>query len=312
MNTPTGLSTRTWPRRNCGVTGRPTTARLTSITPRRTRLAVVRRPRHACALRRTTGDATGTSSYLGPTIVAMKGRPTRIKFTNNLPDRILMVATSSSRRTRRHGSRGRAYDPLTNTTGTYTQNRATLHLHGGFTPWISDGTPHQWITPAGETTPTPEGVSMQHVPDMPDPGPGVDDVLLHEPAERPADVLPRPRLRHHPPQRLRGRGCRLPAQDPVEQKLVTAGTIPGRRYPPTGGPFRWSSRTRRSCGRVQQPLRTGTWARSDLELGHTEPPGNLWFPHVYMPNQNPCDLTGANADGPVGLRAPGSGRRSPA
>ena len=29
----------------------------------------------------------------------------------------------------------------------YTQNRATLHLHGGATPWISDGTPHQWITP---------------------------------------------------------------------------------------------------------------------------------------------------------------------
>ena len=23
----------------------------------------------------------------------------------------------------------------------YTQNRATLHLHGGVTPWISDGTP---------------------------------------------------------------------------------------------------------------------------------------------------------------------------
>ena len=25
--------------------------------------------------------------------------------------------------------------------------------------------------------------------------------------------------------------------------------------------------------------------------------GNLWFPHVYMPNQNPYDLTGANAMG---------------
>ena len=33
----------------------------------------------------------------------------------------------------------------------YPQNRATLHLHGGFTPWVSDGTPHQWVTPAGET-----------------------------------------------------------------------------------------------------------------------------------------------------------------
>ena len=25
--------------------------------------------------------------------------------------------------------------------------------------------------------------------------------------------------------------------------------------------------------------------------------GNLWFPHVYMPNQNPADITGANAYG---------------
>ena len=61
----------------------------------------------------------------------------------------------------------------------YTQNRATLHLHGGLTPWISDGTPHQWITPAGENTPYPKGVSVKNVPDMPDPGDGSHDVLLH-------------------------------------------------------------------------------------------------------------------------------------
>ncbi len=65
--------------------------------------------------------------------------------------------------------------------GCFTENRATLHLHGGITPWISDGTPHHWITPADETTPYPdatlgprknEGVSVVNVPDMPDPGPG--------------------------------------------------------------------------------------------------------------------------------------------
>ncbi|MBK9051439.1 MAG: hypothetical protein IPL78_11145 [Chloroflexi bacterium] len=39
----------------------------------------------------------------------------------------------------------------------YTENRATLHLHGGITPWISDGTPHQWVTPANENTPTLKG-----------------------------------------------------------------------------------------------------------------------------------------------------------
>ena len=48
----------------------------------------------------------------------------------------------------------------------YTQNRATLHLHGGRTPWISDGTAHQWTVPVDETTPYQKGVSAQTVPDM--------------------------------------------------------------------------------------------------------------------------------------------------
>ena len=38
----------------------------------------------------------------------------------------------------------------------YTQNRATLHLHGGRTPWISDGTPHQWTVPAGRDDSLPK------------------------------------------------------------------------------------------------------------------------------------------------------------
>lgn len=54
----------------------------------------------------------------------------------------------------------------------YTQNRASVHLRGGITPQISDGRPHQWITPAGEDTVYPEGVSVRNVPDMPDPGDG--------------------------------------------------------------------------------------------------------------------------------------------
>ena len=48
----------------------------------------------------------------------------------------------------------------------YTENRATLHLHGGATPWISDGTPHQWTVPAGEQTSYKKGIATQNVPDM--------------------------------------------------------------------------------------------------------------------------------------------------
>src|SRR5438270_5887916 len=54
----------------------------------------------------------------------------------------------------------------------YSQNRSGIHLHGGNTPWISDGTPHQWTTPAGEATNYPKGVSVRDVPDMQASAPG--------------------------------------------------------------------------------------------------------------------------------------------
>ena len=105
--------------------------------------------------------------YLGPLIIAQKDRPVRIKFTNALPtgaggNLFLPVDTTIMG----SGPFEINYDPATkalladNVTGTFPQNRATLHLHGGRTPWISDGTPHQWITPAGETRttlPLPQG-----------------------------------------------------------------------------------------------------------------------------------------------------------
>ena len=97
--------------------------------------------------------------YLGPIIIAQENRPVRVKFTNNLP----------------LGSAGNLFIPTDLTYmgagmgpngSLYTQNRATVHLHGGATPWISDGTPHQWTVPAGENTPYTRGDSVQFVPDM--------------------------------------------------------------------------------------------------------------------------------------------------
>ena len=90
-----------------------------------------------------------SSHYLGSLILATKNRPVRVLFKNELP----------------LGSAGDLFIPSDTTymgaglgpdgTDYYTQNRAVVHLHGGATPWISDGTPHQWITPANETgTPT--------------------------------------------------------------------------------------------------------------------------------------------------------------
>lgn len=68
---------------------------------------------------------------------------------------------------------GAACDPAISLCAIYAENRSDIHLHGAFVPWISDGTPHQWITPAplpatlplGDT-PFHKGVSFQNVPDM--------------------------------------------------------------------------------------------------------------------------------------------------
>ncbi len=128
--------------------------------------------------------------WLGPTLVATKNKPVRIIFRNLLPkgsDGNLFIPTDTTLMGSGMGPTGMwvptedgtvldevrnplctQVDPITGLKidMCYKENRATLHLHGGITPWISDGTPHQWITPADETTPWPQGVSVGNVPDM--------------------------------------------------------------------------------------------------------------------------------------------------
>ncbi|HET9598246.1 MAG TPA: hypothetical protein VFP65_21845, partial [Anaeromyxobacteraceae bacterium] len=105
------------------------------------------------------GSDESKNHYLGPLILATTDRPVRVKFVNEVGV----------------GASGDLFIPMDGTisgTGTgpdgkpYTQNRATIHLHGGNTPWISDGTQHQWTVPAGESTTHKKGVSVEYVPDM--------------------------------------------------------------------------------------------------------------------------------------------------
>ncbi|MBN2840228.1 MAG: hypothetical protein JXP37_04645, partial [Coriobacteriia bacterium] len=89
-------------------------------------------------------------TYLGPIIQATKDRPVRVKFTNNLPvgeggDLFIPVDTTVMGA----GMGPIEMEGMPGMMEMYTENRAVVHLHGGITPWISDGTPHQWITPAG-------------------------------------------------------------------------------------------------------------------------------------------------------------------
>ena len=115
--------------------------------------------------------AVNPPSYLGPVIVATSNKAVRFKFYNLLP-----VGPKAANGTRP----GDLFLPVDETVmgsglgpaipggagDKFTQNRHAVHLHGNNTVWISDGTPHQWITPANETTPYPQGVSVYNVPDM--------------------------------------------------------------------------------------------------------------------------------------------------
>ncbi len=240
-----------------------------------------------------SGVPVGSPHYLGPLIIAQKDRPVRVKFTNRL-------AT---------GAGGNLFIPVDTTimgagtgpnggTEMYTQNRATIHLHGGNTPWISDGTPHQWITPAGESTSYPKGVSVRNVPDMPDPGPGAQTFFYSN--QQSARLM----FYHDHAfgiTRLNvyvGEAAAYLLQDPVEQDLVASGIIPADQIP-----LVLQDKTFVPDNTLPVTNRLGTFAS---QLQSQDPTwdsaryggfGELWYPHVYMPYQNPADEHGVNALG---------------
>ena len=127
--------------------------------------------------------------YLGPIIAATKDKPDPDRLPQPPADRCrrrpvpadrqpmmgsgmgpMAMADPTDQKTTDDASATRSALRAPSPPTCFKDDRATLHLHGGTTPWISDGTPHQWITPAGETTAWPQGVSVQNVPDMTDAG----------------------------------------------------------------------------------------------------------------------------------------------
>ena len=77
--------------------------------------------------------------YLGPTIVAKKGRPVKIKFTNNLPTGSHLL--NSAIDTTIMGSLDANGDSWTD------ENRVCVHLHGGKVLPEFDGGPRDWFSP---------------------------------------------------------------------------------------------------------------------------------------------------------------------
>ncbi|CAD5373338.1 Fibronectin type III domain protein [Rubrivivax sp. A210] len=254
--------------------------------------------------------------FLGPVIAATKDVPTRIKFLNLLPAGRVQYNADGSVKSRNgdlflptdKSLMGAGFGPDGVTE--YTQNRVNIHLHGGDTPWISDGTPHQWITPAEEanvaspsgslaqefaTDPLrdpsllPEflrGVSAQNVPDMNDPGTGAWTLFF--PNGQSARMLwyhdhafGATRLNVYA-----GIASGYLLTDSEEQAMVADGTLPP------------AERT------LPLVLQDRTFVPDDIALQdafwsteHWGKPGDSWMPHVYETVQDPAQINNTNAVG---------------
>ena len=244
--------------------------------------------------------------YLGPTIVATKDRPVRVLFRNLLPTGVggnLFIPTDTtvmgSGKTA-HGHMMAEADPqnpmcskpdkamMVASGHCYAENRATLHLHGGISPWISDGTPHQWTTPAGESTAYPKGVSARPVPDMPEPEPG--EMTFFYTNQQSARLM----FYHDHAwgiTRLNvyaGEAAPYIITDAVEQALLADGIIPG------------------ADDTIPLIIQDKTYVPSPEQLALQDErwdatrwggKGSLWVPHVYSPAQDPGDSSGVNQYG---------------
>jgi len=234
--------------------------------------------------------------YLGPVIMAQKDRPVRVKFTNKLSTGAggdLFLPVDDTVMGAGMGPLGMNASPMN-----YTQNRATLHLHGGNTPWISDGTQHQWTTPAGEITPYPQGVSVKNVPDM-DSGSEPQGTLTFYYTNQQSARLMFYHDHAYGITRLNvyaGEAAAYLVTDSVEQTLINGGTIGAVTVTPGTIP----------AEQIPLVVQDKTFLPGAARLAAEDPTwpfpldpnrSNLWFPHVYMPNQNPYDLGGANAMG---------------
>ncbi len=275
--------------------------------------------------------------YLGPLIIASKDRPVRIKFLNLLPPTDaggnLFIPADITYMGAGEGTldnMGMACDPMMMDCALYSQNRATLHLHGGLVPWISDGTPHQWTTPALENTQYPKGVSVEYVPDMwydaagdIIPGcaqkttcgiagaknnPGDGSLTFYYNNQQSARLM----FYHdhsYGITRLNvyaGEAAGYLLTDKIEQDLIhgtnDSGANPGlvQALPSVGIPLIIQDKTFVDATTIAGQDPTWRWGTGLVDVGTGWPvpkTGDLWASSVYMPAQNPWDVSGTSAFG---------------
>ena len=261
--------------------------------------------------------------YLGPVIQAQKDRALRIVFYNLLPtgsagdlflpvDTTFMGAGMGPTDMMPAMDEGTVLDevrnPMCGEAGKtdidrmmcFSDTRATIHLHGGITPWISDGTPHQWITPTNEITGWPEGVSVRQVPDMvgglqpagvPDCSADNDGCMTFYYTNQQSARL----MFYHDHSwgitRLNvyaGEAAGYIIRDATEKALIDAGLLPS------------------GSSEIPLIIQDKTFVPSLAQMAEQDPTwdysrwgaeGDLWYEHVYMPATNPNDPSGMSAYG---------------
>jgi len=244
--------------------------------------------------------------YLGPAIVSDSNRPVRIKFYNLLPIGVagdLYIPVDKSVMGSGMGPGGEEY----------TENRANVHLHGNNTVWISDGSPHQWITPFDEDTPYPQGTSVKGVPDMNDPNNPIDGTTtLYYTNSQSARLM-----FYHDHSfgitRLNvyaGEAAPYIIRDDVEKDLINGTNLTGVnplgfKLPEIEIPLILQDRTFVDETTILDTDPTWAWGTNPATPATATTPyvpgtprtGDLWYPHVYSPAQNPYNVDGANPYG---------------
>ncbi len=264
-----------------------------------------------------------TPQWLGPVIGATKDKPVRVVFRNLLPtgaDGDLFIPVDSTLMGSGMGpmglpdavDEGSVLDEVRNPICTeapkspdcFKDNRATLHLHGGISPWISDGTPHQWITPANEDTPWPEGVDVRYVPDMPVGNDPADGVMTFYYTNQQSARL----MFYHDHAwgitRLNvyaGEAAGYIISDNTEKNLISSGTIPADQIPlivqdrtfvPQDSQLYDQHNDPNDPTKITSYGQDPTWDKS--RWGDY---GDFWYQHVYMPAQNPDSPNGLSSVG---------------
>jgi FtsP/CotA-like multicopper oxidase with cupredoxin domain len=264
---------------------------------------------------RSQGKPVGNRNqpnWAGPIIIAKRDVPVRIRLKNELRTRFFLPVDETNP--------GAGYGPpihpdgsfctlteaqnpssdcsnnlhLSDTAQKFSKNRALLHLHGGYTPWISDGTPHQWVRPAGDPSIYKNGVSYRNVPDMTTGVTPGDGVATYWYSNQQSGRM----MWYHDHSfgitRLTlyaGEEAGYILTDPDEEALTKVNGSGALAGVGEGVPLVIQDRTWVRTG-ASDPFATQItdpmWKNFGSNPGNYVP-GDLWFPRVYQPNQLPAD-----------------------